>query len=78
MPEVPLTPFGLTLSVTRLPPSNSHSADVRGGVVIVIAMLVPAMLLLMLVGLPALEDRLFPPLQLPPAEQATPEQSAPD
>ncbi|RPE26638.1 hypothetical protein EDD90_10925 [Streptomyces sp. Ag109_O5-1] len=40
---------------------------------IVIALLGPAVPLLMLLGLPALEDRLFPPAP-PLPEQANPEQ----
>ncbi|MFE2065240.1 MULTISPECIES: hypothetical protein [unclassified Streptomyces] len=41
---------------------------------IVIALLAPVVPLLLLFGLPALEDRLFPPSP-PPQEQADPEQA---
>lgn len=40
---------------------------------LVIALLLPVMLLLMLIGLPALESRLFPPPPCPP-DQAAPEE----
>ncbi|MET8945671.1 hypothetical protein ABZX30_19300 [Streptomyces sp. NPDC004542] len=43
---------------------------------IVMALLVPVMLIFMLFGLPALEDRLFPPP--PPPEQTAPHLPASD
>jgi hypothetical protein len=50
----------------------------RGGVVILIALLVPVMLFVMLFALAALEDRMFAPPRPPRPEQAIPEQPVSD
>ncbi|MGC9544750.1 hypothetical protein [Streptomyces sp. UG1] len=53
-------------------------AALRGGVVIVMVLLVPVMLFLVLFAMAALEDRMFPLPQPPGPEPEIPEQSVAD